>query len=330
MARVPLEQYLDLEAGVADALERVWRAHVEKLLEPLETAIVRDDMPEAHSLIESIDLQLIAQDARDALEAHVFLSLTYGAMLGADGDARIRYEDRPIPQVVEEALASFMQAMVTAKQTAKDGVLAIIDPQMGLGASQSSFDAEDPQSLVAAMFQMLFKGEPSIAEKINAVVMGQARRAIDIPSNLTTSRLVGLGFLEQMITQGYGTYQVSSALDDRVCPVCRTMHGKIFDVAPARDHLMSVLKTTDRDRLKQISPFVPATKQNVGRLRKMTAAEIQGEGIHAPPYHPGCRCRQVKIGSVPDGEILPVEVASNLFAAMKNKDSKIPVDGPEE
>ena len=51
-------------------------------------------------------------------------------------------------------------------------------------------------------------------------------------TQMTTSRLITLGFLSQAETGGTKTYQIDKVLDDKTRPVCQYMNGKTFQVEP--------------------------------------------------------------------------------------------------
>ena len=70
---------------------------------------------------------------------------------------------------------------------------------------------------------------------LNDAVVNGGKVAADLGAQLTTSRLVSLGFLSEAQKLGVSKYQVDEVLDDRTCPVCEYMNGKTFDVdAPVR------------------------------------------------------------------------------------------------
>ncbi|WP_266032625.1 hypothetical protein [Brucella intermedia] len=129
----------------------------------------------------------------------------------------------------------------------------------------------------------------SLAEKLNNAVMGKGGKIIDIGANLTTSRLVSLGFLAEAIDAEIDTYQVNEVLDELTCPVCRYMHGKTFRVENEFSRTMNVLSTTDPKELKGLAPWPLQTKAGLKSLYAMSIGDMQNAGYGSPPYHPGCR-----------------------------------------
>jgi hypothetical protein len=129
----------------------------------------------------------------------------------------------------------------------------------------------------------------SLADQLNDAVLNGGKVAIDLGANLTTSRLVSLGFLAEALDAGVTTYQVNEVLDDRTCPVCQYMNGKTFDVANEHSRLIQALNTSDPQELKSISPWPGQSEDDLSELYGMSLEELQGAGYGSPPYHPGCR-----------------------------------------
>ena len=133
------------------------------------------------------------------------------------------------------------------------------------------------------------KRELSLAEKLNDAVARGGRVAIDIGANLTTSRLVSLGFLAEAQKSGVERYKVNEVLDSKTCPVCRYMHGKTFKVDNEYSRMLQSLQTSDPQDLRSLSPWPGQSKGDMQDLYDMSLGEMQGEGYGSPPYHPGCR-----------------------------------------
>lgn len=170
----------------------------------------------------------------------------------------------------------------------------------------------------------LAKAELSLAEKLNNVVLGKGGKIIDIGANLTTSRLVSLGFLAQAVDAGINTYQVNEVLDDRTCPVCRYMHGKTFRTENEYGRLLNVLGTSDPKELKGLAPWPLQSKTGLKQLYAMSAGDMQASGYGSPPYHPGCRGMLALQGTIIDE--LPIGTMTVVEAV---KPPKKPKPAPE-
>ncbi|WP_113155979.1 ADP-ribosyltransferase [Nitratireductor sp. OM-1] len=137
----------------------------------------------------------------------------------------------------------------------------------------------------------------SLAQRLNDAVLS-GRSLVDVNANLTTSRLISLGFLSEAVEKNVTTYQVNEVLDDVTCAVCREMHGKSFTVVSEYSKIMTALSTSDPQELRNIAPWPKNTKAGLAALREMNPEEMQLAGYGSPPYHPGCRGFLVQDGTV--------------------------------
>jgi len=142
------------------------------------------------------------------------------------------------------------------------------------------------------------KADWDIAGAINNALKTPGKILIDIAANLTTSRVIAYGFLSQAAKLGVDRYQINEVLDEKTCPVCILMHGRTFWVEDQLSRLKAALSTIDVDMLKQLTPFVSASKASMEQLNKMTNQELQEMGLGSPPYHPRCRGVLAKLGTV--------------------------------
>jgi len=145
---------------------------------------------------------------------------------------------------------------------------------------------------------VLRKADKALADMLNDAVLKGKKMPISTAAGLTTSRLISLGFLDQAIQDGHQQYQVTEVLDDRTCPVCQYMHGKIFNVSAQHARAMQALGTDDPAHLKTIAPWPGQSGDDMAELQGMSIAEMQDNGYGSPPYHPGCRGFLVPLGSV--------------------------------
>lgn len=119
-------------------------------------------------------------------------------------------------------------------------------------------------------------------------------------SQLHTSRVSAFGFTAEADVLGVETYAINEQLDNKICPVCRAMHGRTFEVPAARRLLDQVLFEDDPDIIKSLQPWPSQKAANVAAMRGMTDAELIAKGWHIPPFHPWCRGLLVHVDSVPD------------------------------
>jgi SPP1 gp7 family putative phage head morphogenesis protein len=138
--------------------------------------------------------------------------------------------------------------------------------------------------------------EKTLAERINDCIVNGGRVSAELSASLTTSRLITLGFLSQASSQGVIRYRVDEVLDDRTCPVCAMMHGKVFNVADQMARTVQALSTGDPQHLKVLAPWPSQSAENVARMQGMSNSDLQSAGLGAPPYHAGCRGLLAEIG----------------------------------
>ena len=150
----------------------------------------------------------------------------------------------------------------------------------------------------ALKWDRLFKAEGSLADKLNAAVLSGGSAPIDLAANLTTSRLISLGFLAEAIHRKEDTYTVNEVLDGRTCSVCRYMHGRTFKTQQQYDCVVQQLSTSDPNALRSLAPWPDQSAAGLQTLYSMSAGDMQGAGYGSPPYHPGCRGFLALVGSV--------------------------------
>ena len=148
--------------------------------------------------------------------------------------------------------------------------------------------------------ETVVKAEMNLADRLNEAVLGDGQALIDMGANLTTSRLVSLGFLAEAGTTGVGSYQVNELLDAKTCRVCQYMHGKTFPIQSEQDRLMQSLSAQDPHDAASTMPWPGQSKDDLADLYSMSNEELQAAGYGSPPYHPGCRGILVMTGSVAD------------------------------
>lgn len=119
-------------------------------------------------------------------------------------------------------------------------------------------------------------------------------------SQLHTSRVSAFGFTAEADVLGVETYAINEQLDNKICPVCRAMHGRTFTVTSARRLLDQVLFEDNPDTIKSLQPWPSQKASNVAAMKGMTDEELINRGWHIPPFHPWCRGLLVHVDDVPD------------------------------
>ena len=299
-----LQAFLSLEKSTAGTLASVWTATARKALAALRPLLEERRWDEAYDIADRLTMQGVVATHRRRLEELAVSALLFGAhhVAGKVGETSFVKGRKPLPSGLHQALDQLavmveqgggemvrnqLHALIHAEETQVDGVPA---------APVSIFKAEGM----------------TLAERLNAAVLGTGGAVIDIGANLTTSRLVTLGFLAEAVERSIDSYQVNEVLDERTCPVCEYMHGKVFEVAQEHSRVLTALGSMDPKELRSLAPWPSQTKAGLAALNSMSLGEMQAAGYGSPPYHPGCRGVLVLVGTVEERIALgqmPVDLA---------------------
>jgi hypothetical protein len=98
-------------------------------------------------------------------------------------------------------------------------------------------------------------------------------------------------FQAAMVTRA----EVTNPMDERTCPVCSHMNGKIFEVRHLVDNMEEELAAETKGAVKKAHPWMSVSKlkelsPRAGNVSAADSARLAREGIAQPPYHFRCRC----------------------------------------
>lgn len=127
---------------------------------------------------------------------------------------------------------------------------------------------------------------PRILLPFSSFMNAEGEAYLNIVSSLHTSRVSAYGFTAEARALGITEYQLSEQLDDRICPLCQIMHGKVFKVVDARSLLDKVTRETDPEEIKKLQPWPKQTKENLELIKGMSTEELVANSWHTPPFHP--------------------------------------------
>ncbi|MEJ6846736.1 ADP-ribosyltransferase [Sinorhizobium fredii] len=288
---VALKAFVTLERSLAVAVGAHWDVHAEKVVTEILPLVEAGHFEEAHGLANYVSMNGLAAEQRERLEEMAVSALLFGAhqVTGSVRRTSFARGDQELPFALQQALDQFV-AMVEVNGA------EIVRNQL-----HQAIDAVAQRAKDAAI--NVTKAD-NLADRLNAAVLGTGRAVVDIGANLTTSRLVTLGFLSEAMVHEIDTYQVNEVLDDRICPVCRYMHGKTFDVVHEHGRVLAALGTMDPKELKSSAPWPGQSRDGLKKLYDMSAQELQSAGYGSPPYHPLCRGVLVLAGTV--NEVIPL------------------------
>lgn len=287
--------FLTLERTIESILQKDFRRQNADVLEDLKKATDEGRFSAADQAIDRLKFEV-----SDAARAEIEFVGTNAILLGSSiamGGRNPRH------------------SVIATKGVIPNEMLKLVDQSLRGLSNRGADPAKKLARVVLANHELEDPTKPfSKAEDtrlstrtIESVLEGSDYSA-SLSANLTTSRLVSYGFLRQAQDDGINQYQWNAVLDERVCPVCETLHGMVFDVQKSVDQMFTILNTQDPMELKSLAPWPSQSAGSVEDLAGMSPEEIQAAGI-APPAHPGCRCVLDLVGSVPQEEIAakPVE-----------------------
>lgn len=93
------------------------------------------------------------------------------------------------------------------------------------------------------------------------------------------------GGIEPMVQAGVTEYEILTAEDERVCPICRPMHGRKFSIEQAVRLRDKVLGAETPDDIRSIHPWPKVAEATNWSNNKLAEA-----GMSLPPFHFHCRC----------------------------------------
>lgn len=136
------------------------------------------------------------------------------------------------------------------------------------------------------------------------------------------------GQMRSFMDIGVSKYQIVNPGDERTCPVCKEMDGRVFLVKEGAGTMHKELAAKTPDDVRKAHPWTSAKglKSVIGGKSGAAASSaLSSAGLNLPPFHGRCRCTvdiDDDIGSfddmeelsppTPDEEATPVEV--NPFA----------------
>ena len=122
----------------------------------------------------------------------------------------------------------------------------------------------------------------------------------NVANAVTTARAQGQ--LRSFVDLGVVRYEIVNPSDDRTCPVCSFLNGKVFEVSDGASQMSRVLAAKDPDGVKAVHPWLgEAELKALSSGPGNTGAKetgLVGRGQALPPYHYKCRCAIDISGSI--------------------------------
>lgn len=294
-----IQSFLNIEESLTRGLVRPWLRVVRPRLQRARGLIRRDRFDEAAQVLDDLD----GDDIFRPLEGFAMVlgqaAFVFGQTLARNGQARAP-QDLPLP--VEVAPAAMVAALSRdVVQGAKRRLAEAVEDARKEAEGQVVQRAEDPD--VARLVRKAVI--PGLADKLNTAVASGGAVNLSKGANLTTTRLAAYGAATELQARGRRAYQISEVLDDRTCPVCIRMHGRVFFTEATAQRLEQELLEPDPNALAAAAPFPRSSRAGIEELTSLKRQGLIDRGWSYPPFHPWCRGVIVPTGTVPASERVP-------------------------
>lgn len=287
-----LKTFISIEQTASATLYKAFLPQITALRDTVHDLLKENKFTDAYKAVHMFSLNGAIDEHRNKLEELLVSSLLFGAsQLKPLKQTGLMTGKIKIPAFLPVSIIQLKESLENdMHEMIQDKTLKIIA------------DAEEAHK------DQFYKAETmSLADQLNAAVLGTGKALMDISANLTTSRVISYGFLVEAKTTHHTEYQISAELDDRTCPVCEYMDGKTFSVDTELGKIEQVLQTTDPQELKSIAPWPSQSTQGLADLKGLSDDELQTSGYGSPPFHPACRCVLQEVDSSDDTSITPPE-----------------------
>ena len=161
-----------------------------------------------------------------------------------------------VAAAIATSVSETMVQAGTSRAIADELIRSVVERELGLVTYPSGFRGTAEQ-----YFQGLAANTSTVAR-----AYGQMRSFADI---------------------GVTKYTIVNPRDDRTCPVCSQMDGKVFNVADGVAQMNRELEADSPESIKEIHPWVSAKE-----LSKIggKSSDLVNAGLALPGYHFRCRC----------------------------------------
>lgn len=299
MARV--QSFLTIEESLTRGLVRPWLRAVRPRLREARALIRQDRFTDAAGVLDDLDGNAIFAPLEGFAAVQGQAAYIFGQALARGGEVRAPAD---LPLQVEVAPAAMLQALARdVVQRARARLSEAVEEARREAAGEVVRRAEDPDlSTFARRYKAVI---PGLADKLNSAVAAGGAVNLSKGANLTTTRLAAFGSVTELAARGRTAYQISEVLDERTCPVCRRMHGRVFFVRPAAERLERQLLESDPAVLAASAPFPRSSRTGIEELTSLNRGGLIERGWDAPPFHPWCRGVVVPTRTVPSFERIP-------------------------
>jgi hypothetical protein len=251
-------------------LRKLWAERAAEIAPEIIAAVADQRFADAYKIIDGIAFDDHCTEATDYVKPVLNECIAFGAGLVTPWKQTAVLNGAPWPKdIVTNALVAMFNGLST---NGTEAVKTYLRNQVQVAEEK----AKAPALTVAKA------ADEALAQALNKAVLGSGRVAVNVAANLTTTRLVAYGTVSELAATGATAYRWTAILDGTTCALCRTSHGKKFEVQRALTRLDGLLRMTNPNDLKAASPW----PKDAGAFSQLTIEELTERGWGVPPLHP--------------------------------------------
>jgi len=162
-------------------------------------------------------------------------------------------------------------------------------------------------------------GRKELAKELKSALGGKVGgyKYWDVVSSAALVRARSFGAISGMEEAGIAEYEILAMQDERMCPICGEMDGRVFSVAITRERINSVLNIKDPEAFKQAMPWQSESPKGISN------AALQNSGMNLPPFHGRCRCTLISVIENFDTVALPNDIPEPVKSV-----EEVPINEP--
>jgi hypothetical protein len=284
---VDIRTFITLEKAFTTRLFKAWKTIADPLLIGIARHCQNQQWDRARSLVNHLDMTEVGDSQREWIK-HVYYSfIAFGAHRAARQDPFLPgmsgFDD--LLNTVAKQTQTYLEHGGT--QQMRHSILQQIARDQAASQEATKSDEIYPQS-----FQQVVDKADASGRFVTPFVdfSNQGSSQLQLIASLNGSRLATWGFTAEAQLRGTTRYRINPLLDGRVCPFCRLVSQKVFDVASARAKVVELLRVENPDDLKTLQPWPKVTPETMANYEQYSKEDFVNRSWNIPPFHAGCRC----------------------------------------
>ena len=254
-----ISRIIAVENNLANILVEAWEGVFQSYMTRLLIALKAGNNDAATKIVDTFTLDAMLNNLHKSLDAYSHMAFKYGTQ-------QINSPSSTVNDLHKESITLFRNSIT-------QNVLVQVKK-----ASQKVIDDFNK----VKKYDSILNEFKSFASNVT----NAAERNLRMATQLHTSRLSAYGFTAEANLLNITSYVNNAQLDTKLCPICRVVHGRIFQVSDARSNLQKILQLKDPDRIKEYAPWPDVREaENISR---MSADELVLAGWSHPPFHANC------------------------------------------